>query len=217
MGQTSIELTRTYASIAGVDITAIIQGEKFAEAQAISYAVQREKAPVYTLGSVDPRAFSRGKRGIAGTIVSLLFDKHVIFSRNFDSLKFIADKDEVYAEVNDLNDATNLADLNLVGGGDVLNPVFDESDISSNFQLNRAWYFDQLPSFDIVLVGVTEAGKAAQMRIYGVEVLNEGAGFSVDDMQIDSQATYVARTILPWQPMGEFDMTTGAFSPVSST
>lgn len=42
---------------------------QFAELQAISYAITREKAPIYTMGSADPRAYSRNKRRIAGNLI----------------------------------------------------------------------------------------------------------------------------------------------------
>lgn len=38
-----------------------------------------EKAPLYTLGSANPRSFSRGKRGIAGSMVFTLFDRSALY------------------------------------------------------------------------------------------------------------------------------------------
>jgi hypothetical protein len=49
----------SYNSFAGSDIKAVIGQFSFAELQAISYAITREKAPIYTMGSADPRAYSR--------------------------------------------------------------------------------------------------------------------------------------------------------------
>lgn len=211
MATSAVELSRTYTSFSGCDIRVVVEGETLGSAQAVSYAVQREKAPIYVLGRVDPLSFSRGKRGIAGTLITLMLDRHILFRREFDSLKFIADKDEIYASVNDLNDATTTTDLNALDG-DPLSPEFNESDVTGNYQLNRAWYVDQLPPFDVVVVAANEYGAAAQMRIYGIEILNEGSGFSIDDIVIENQMTYVCRTILPWQPMGKWDMTTGGFT-----
>ena len=48
------------------------------------------------------------------------------------------------------------------------------------------------------------------MRIYGVEILNEGSGFSIDDIVIENQMTYVCRTILPWQQLGQWDLDTAS-------
>ncbi len=42
-------------------------------------------------------------------------------------------------------------------------------------------------------------GAATAMRIYGVEILNEGSGVSIDDAVTEMQATFVARSVDPWQ------------------
>lgn len=203
-GSTSLELSRTYTSFSGVDIRAVIGGEPIGQLQAISYAVQREKAPIYVMGSVDPLSFSRGKRGIAGTIITLMLDQHVLFGEPFSDMRVVLDKDEIYPSLNTATDADNVTDLDL----DSLDPgfAFDATNVSDGYQANQAAYVDQLPPFDVVIVAANEYGQAAQMRIYGVEILNEGSGFSIDDMVIENQMTYVCRTILPWQKMGSWDV-----------
>lgn len=198
---TSYELNRTYASFSGVDIIAVIKGEPMGQLQAISYAVQREKAPLYTMGRVDPIAFSRGKRGIAGTLITLMLDQHFLFNSLFSNMTFLADKDEIYPNNNDILDADD-NDLTAVDPSF----SFNANDLSNNYSAVSAWYVDQLPSFDVVLVAANELGQAAQMRIYGVEILNEGSGFSIDDMSIENQMTYVCRTIMPWQKMGQWQL-----------
>jgi hypothetical protein len=207
MSTSSTELSRQYTSFSGVDIRAVVDGEPIGSLQAVSYAVQREKAPIYVMGRVDPLSFSRGKRGIAGTLVTLMLDQHVMFSTPFRDKRFVADNDEIFPDVQDLNDASSTADLTDPDA------VFDAGDLSANYSVRGAWYVDQLPPFDIVIVAANEYGKAATMRIYGVEILNEGSGFSVDDVVIDNQMTYVCRTILPWQRLGEWNFASGAFAP----
>ena len=64
-----------YDSFAGSDIKAVIGQFQFAELQAISYAITREKAPIYTMGSADPRAYSRNKLRIAGILIWINFDR----------------------------------------------------------------------------------------------------------------------------------------------
>mgnify|MGYP001292732875 CR=1 FL=1 len=198
---TSLELSRTYTSFSGVDIRAVVDGEPIGQLQAISYAVQREKAPIYVMGRVDPLSFSRGKRGIAGTLISLLLDQHILFGKAFGDMNFLADKDEIYADPADLTSVTSMDDL-----GAVEDVPFSASDLGDNFTVTGAWYVDQLPPFDVTIVAANEYGKAATMRIYGVEILNEGSGFSIDDIVIENQMTYVCRTILPWQRMGHWDL-----------
>lgn len=57
---TTEQYTNTYTTFGGCDIVATFNGKVIGELQAISYSVSREKAPVYTLGSAEPRSFSRG-------------------------------------------------------------------------------------------------------------------------------------------------------------
>ena len=206
----ALELSRQYTSFSGVDIRAVIEGKSVGTLQGISYAVQREKAPIYVMGRVDPLSFSRGKRGIAGTIITLMLDAHIIKDPDspFSSMGLIGDKHEIIANPLDKTDATpSLDDLDLVDSSF----VFDPGNLDDSYQLSAPWYVDQIPPFDIVIVAANEYGKAATMRIYGVEILNEGSGFSIDDIVIENQMTYVCRTILPWQKLGEWD-SAGTFS-----
>lgn len=207
MSTTSLELSRQYTSFSGVDIRAVVEGETIGALQAISYAVQREKAPIYVMGRVDPLSFSRGKRGIAGTIITLMLDQHVMLNLPFADMEFVADNDEIFPSTSALNEATGaggLADLEEVGQVD-----FSAGNLSDNYTISKTWYVDQLPPFDAVIVAANEYGQAATMRIYGIEILNEGSGFSIDDIVIENQMTYVCRTILPWQKLGSWDFTTG--------
>ena len=210
----ALELSRQYTSFSGVDIRAVIEGKSVGTLQGISYAVQREKAPIYVMGRVDPLSFSRGKRGIAGTIITLMLDAHIIKDPDspFSSMGLIVDKDELRADPASLLDATpnsggGLGDLDLRDSGF----TFDPGNLDDSYQLSSAWYVDQLPPFDIVIIAANEYGKAATMRIYGVEILNEGSGFSIDDIVIENQMTYVCRTVLPWQKLGEWD-SSGTFT-----
>ena len=74
----SAEYSKTYNSFSGVDIHALFAGSVIGEIQGISFTVSREKAPIYTMGRADPRAFCRGKRGIAGTVIFTVFDRQIL-------------------------------------------------------------------------------------------------------------------------------------------
>lgn len=68
----------SHTSFGGADLVVTFANRTVGELQQISWAVQREKAPVFTLGSPDPRSFSRGKRGIAGSLVFAVFDRDAL-------------------------------------------------------------------------------------------------------------------------------------------
>ena len=64
----------TLTSFSGADLVATFANKVIGELMQITWAVQRDKAPVFTCGSPDARSFSRGKRGIAGSMVFAVFD-----------------------------------------------------------------------------------------------------------------------------------------------
>ena len=216
---TSLDLTKTYTSYSGVDIKVVVNGKQMGSMQAVSYAIQREKAPIYVMGKVDPISFSRGKRGIAGTMISLLLDQHFLYTDSFSGATAVLDADELIAVGaqadngkaqmtdakiigGDSNATVNLANFNANAGQInrlVSNPDF--TSLSSGWKAAPVAYVDQILPFDVNIVAVNEYGQAAQMRLYGCEILNEGSGFSIDDIVVENQMTYVCRTILPWRAM----------------
>lgn len=203
------EFARSYNSMSGADIKAVFAGKVFGELQAISYAVTREKAPVYTMGSSDPRSYSRNKRGIAGSFVWINFDRHSLLN-HFKNATFIADVDDIRPEWQDVNGSAVTSDVYGVTVAQITNDLttgsgVNESELGNNSLADQIpaspWYADQVPPFDIVLVANNEYGASAKMKLIGVEILNDGLGVSIDDNVIESQSTFVARTILPFTPV----------------
>lgn len=92
----STSLSQSYSSFSGVDIKAIINGKECGSIQHLSYMIQREKAPNYVMGSVDPISFGRGKRGINGVIRGLLLDVDLLYSESFKDERALLDKDELF-------------------------------------------------------------------------------------------------------------------------
>jgi hypothetical protein len=209
MAPVSSPYSRSYNSFSGVDIKGMFANVQIAELQAISYSITREKAPIYTMGSADPRSFSRGKRGIAGTLVFIVFDRHAILAalgghRADGGLLFQSDIDDIRPAFDQSDPGNfNAATLSSVGGtttaaDTVQNQETSISSVAQDQQLAGAWYADQLPPFDVTLAAANEYGALAVMRIFGLELLNEGSGVSIDDIVTEQQHTYVARLILPW-------------------
>lgn len=77
------EYQKTYTSYSGVDIVPTITplGGKplvIGEMQTVSYSIHREKFPVYTLNSINPRGFCYGPRTIAGSLIFTVIDIHLV-------------------------------------------------------------------------------------------------------------------------------------------
>lgn len=85
MAMSTEQYTKTYTTFGGSDITATFNGKVIGELQAITYSITREKVPVYTMGSAEPRSFSRGKRGIAGNLVFVTFNRDALLCELKDS------------------------------------------------------------------------------------------------------------------------------------
>ncbi len=206
---TNSQVTASYNSLSGSDIRAFIGPYQFAEMQGISYSVTREKAPIYTVGSPDPRSFSRNKRGIAGSLIWVTFDRHALLDLYYKTDgKFVANRDDVKPEYQITTNASIQAVFASTLVRDVALPVgatidqFDTTVFSDSpgwKETARPWYSDQILPFDIALAGVNENGASAAMKIFGVEILNEAYGISVDDSVSEMQASWVARALEPLQ------------------
>lgn len=182
--------TRAFNSFSGADIKAVFANNEVGNLMAVSYAIQREKAPIYVLGEANPKAFSRGKRGIAGSLIFIQFDTHAILEQfniddNSDDLgKFAKKKYEISPQ-----------QLSRPGNIEIPGVVADPS---QNAQVAKAFYADQIPAFDITVAAVNEYGVTAKCVIHGVELMNEGWGMGIEDRQADMQTTYLARAVTRW-------------------
>jgi len=176
--------SKTFTSFSGADIVASFNGTVVGELQAITYSVTREKAPIYVMGDPNPKSFSRGKRGIAGSLVFTVFDR--------DSLHGLKQTANVYAH--GLN-STALPE------GEV-KAVHEQAASVDGMNPQVAWknkrkpiFSDEIPPFDITINFLNENGQAAKMTLYGVEILNEGMGMSIDDITTEKACTFIARNL----------------------
>ena len=191
----------TYTSFGGTDITAVFNGNVFGELQMVSYRVNREKAPVYTMGSVDPRSIARGKRMVSGVCVFIIFDKESLLDAMKEGNVWLG-KDEVATYGNGSPDQVNQASIKQ--GGSVRS-ISDPGNLTqyknaqSVKQKSAPVLADQVLPFDITLVGVSEYGKAITMSITGVELMSESGGVSIDDISLEKQMAFIARRVGAWR------------------
>ena len=207
------EYTKTYSTFGGCDIVPTFNGKVIGEIQAITYSLTREKVPVYTMGSAEPRSFSRGKRGIAGNLVFISFNRDALLSELGDITisKYKANdaawlKDQYAAQFISIEqwDAymSNLANPN--GSSGVVGEIGDTKNLVTNEAKPK--YADEILPFDITISLANEYGNKAVTVIYGVEILNEGIGFSVDAPTSERAYTFVARSVDTMKPIDEDDL-----------
>lgn len=56
-------------------------------------------------------------------------------------------------------------------------------------------YADEILPFDITITFANEYGQRAVITLYGVELLNEGSGYSIDTVTSEKAYTFIARRI----------------------
>lgn len=191
--------TKTYSTFGGSDILCSFDGIVIGECQAITYSITREKVAVYTLGSAEPRSFSRGKRGISGNLVFIVFNRDSLLStvgqeqyiqkyKGNDAAGLLKNGDPRFLSMDKWDDyMTNVA-------LDKVDDIETYTEELVNTQA-RAIYADELLPFDITISCANEYGNRAVTVIYGVEILNEGVGFSIDSPTSERAYTFVARAV----------------------
>jgi hypothetical protein len=206
-----------YKAFSGANITATIGNKKVGSLQALTCSITREVAALYGFGDANPKAFVKGKRGIAGSLVFTQFDRHAILQEVFKEAF-----DEPLGKQNALftSQFANLqTDQGLLSGisgptrnfahnvGSALALAFPggvgnnlDQELQTIYNLVRDQklrYADQIPEFDITLTFVNESGDAAFCKIGGVILVNEGWGYTLDDLTSEAAYTYVARAVTP--------------------
>lgn len=80
------------------------------------------------------------------------------------------------------------------------------SEVQGFKALALLWYTDQILPFDVTIAAANEYGAAASAKLFGIEILNEGFGTSIDDSVMEAQATFVARSVSPLQAVGRTNL-----------
>jgi hypothetical protein len=214
------DYAKTFTSFSGADLVVSFGKRVIGELQSISYAIQRKKAPIYTLGNADPRSFSRGVRGVAGSMVFAVFNRDALI----EEVKQIWEDDEFPTMFTAAGNKYSLTQSSFdsaleqsswaAGDEDPLTAVTNEAwnqaatdayttsaeEAPPGFvklQKDNIMYADMLPPFDAVLTYANEYGQSAFQKIYDIDVLNEGSGVSVDSIVMERQMTFIARRVSP--------------------
>jgi hypothetical protein len=138
------------------------------KSRAISYSITREKAPIYTMGSPDVRAYSRNKRGIAGSLIWVNFDRHALLNLFAKAgATFLADSDEIRPQYQNGEAPSAVFQSSLTRDlgpsiGATINQLDTKIDTGDyGCEQVQAWYSDQVLPFDVTLAGANEYGAMA--------------------------------------------------------
>lgn len=167
-----------YISKSGTEISAVINGKKFGSLQMVKFGIQRDMVNNYVMGVVDAVSVSKGKRGVSGACIFLIFERDLLLDAVQDRKVFLTHHERLnYGNDKDTNGINNRLDTKLnpalqAGGSIRDTSAFDGSTAQSVFSsfgyTTSPKLIDQVPPFDIILVGISESsGHGSRMIIHG--------------------------------------------------
>ncbi|NMS91272.1 hypothetical protein HGQ85_15220 [Clostridioides difficile] len=208
----------TLTAFSGADLIVSFANQVIGELQKISWSIEREKKPVYTLGSPDARSFSSGKREIKGSLVFAMFDQDSLIKsmksilKSPESTVFTTSGTLAITEEENFINAVEMLKWN-VTAQDAMNrnskSKYNENNSrvsDENFKVpngfspirdNRIVYLDSLPPFDITMTFGNEQGQCAFQKIYDVDIVDEFSEVSIDTIVLEKKLNYRARKISP--------------------
>lgn len=90
-----------------------------------------------------------------------------------------------------LFDKSALHDLLVLG----LNPYSTGTKADRDYYQDTTALIDQLPPLDFTIIGDNEYGKRIYMNLWGVDFMNDGGTYSIEDLYTETVIQYVARDI----------------------
>jgi hypothetical protein len=206
-----------YRAFSGANIYATIGSRQIGTLQALTVSVTREVAALYSFSDANPKAFVKGKRGIAGSLVFTQFDRHALLMDLFkeafnkpletetglfhtrflglDNQQSLLGGESIATRNFEQNIGANAA---LAFDGGVAQSL--QTELNSVYDMvrnQRLRYSDQIPEFDITVTMINESGDAAFCVVGGIVLVNEGWGYTLDDLVSEVAFTYVARYVTP--------------------
>lgn len=211
-------IVREYTSKAGTEIHAVFDTVKFGDMHMVKYATQRDVANIHVMGRVDAVGTAKGKRQTTGACVFTVFQKDRLLEaiRGNTANNIFLTKHELlnYGDGDTTKNTGDRGKLLQFGTRrfNTSNPDLQENgtlqtitsesifNINTYGSVSTVALADQIPPFDITLVGISEVdvASAQKMVIHGVQFTSDQGGTSIDDLVLERQLTFIARRISPW-------------------
>lgn len=229
-------------TFAGGDLFIYINNIRVGNLESLTYTVSTETVGNYNMGDRNPKAFTQGKRMVAGSMVFSQYDRHAVLQGVFNLTKLgVRTLGDLWENTGAINAADALITKNttLSMGNNTLPgatsvaptyvPAVDATNTtrivdaynlrgvsleSFNRELleqlrqtarliaaTRLTYSDQLPPFDMTIIGMEKSGRAARAAIFGIQFVQETAGWTQNDLGSSMGLSFVARHVDPWSPI----------------
>jgi hypothetical protein len=192
----------------GADVVVIFGNSYIGEAMSITIGVNREAGPLYVMGRKEPIAIPKGKRGIGGSFILAQLGYDALL-KYYESIMGRKQPIWVRSDESVPNIGTRRTDITSYGADNVA--LADDGTLTSVAttdlweQLYTPNYVDQMPPFNMTIVGVNETGEKMGFRIYGVTIINEGMAISVDELNMEKRYTFIAQSVSRMQKLDSPD------------
>jgi hypothetical protein len=182
----------------GADTVVIFGDEYVGECMSFTLGINREAGPLYVMGKKSPIAIPKGKRGIGGSFIlaQLGYDALLEYTSSIQTDKnkqsIWVRKDEIVQQVTG-STRDEYMNPNTTGAGALgttaAAALLAKQDLWAS---TTPFYADQIPPFNVTVVGTNEQGDKMAFRVFGLQILNDGIGISIDELNIEKRYTYVA-------------------------
>lgn len=203
----------TYTSKSGTEIQAVFNNKKFGELQMVKFATQRDVANIHLMGHVDSVGTAKGKRASTGACIFTVFQKDAlmdaigtektVFLTDHELVNYGSDGAMMKFGVRSEGTIRTTRNSSLTEGSGSEGSIWKRE---SYGRMVTPTMVDQIPPFDITLVGISEVtGHLSTMTIHGVQFNSDQGGTSIDDLVLERQLTFIARRITPWRSPEEME------------
>lgn len=139
--------------------------------------------------------------------VALVYNENIVILGNVETISYSIHRDKMPVRTLGRTYAKDYVRGQRTIAGSIIFVQFDESPLYSvyNFfdkKLENAHRFssplvDEIPPFDLMLIFTNEYGFSSIIRIYGVEITDEGGTYSINDIYSENVMQFIAKDIDP--------------------
>ena len=159
--------------------------------------------------------YSSAESSFSGTdcVVSIVYNEHIVILGNISTVSYSIHRDKAPVRTLGRTYAKNYTRGQRTIAGSLIFVQFDESPLYKlyeffNKKLENQHRFssplsDEIPPFDMMLMFSNEYGYNSIIRLYGIEIVDEGGTFSINDIYSENVMQFIAKDIDPMVSSGK--------------
>ncbi len=153
--------------------------------------------------------YSNAETSYSGTdcVISIVYNEHIVVLGNVETVSYSIHRDKVPVRTLGRTYAKNYTRGQRTIAGSLIFVQFDEAPLYKlyeffNKKLENQHRFssplaDEIPPFDMMLTFSNEYGYNSIIKLYGIEIVDEGGTFSINDIYSENVMQFIAKDIDP--------------------